>query len=393
VAQAREAGVEVLSNAPALAYFDGLVPVWQGDTLHQIRARRHVFATGCVEQPLVFAQNDLPGVMLSGGALRLAALYGVSPGRRAVVATTSDRGLDAALALRATGVEIVAVADARPAPAGPARDSLVAGGTLFFPGHTVVEATGRKAVTGAVVGQLDGTGGTLTFPCDLIIVSGGAAPASSLALQAGARTAYDSAVGHFALTELPEGVLAAGELAGHGTPEAAEVSGELAGTQAASELGFVATQSPSSRNGAGWARAAGSDHGDGARRGRGPGRRGQRPRQVLRVPLRGRDDKDIHLSVEEGYDSIELSKRYTTVTMGPCQGADVPGALDPADGPGDGPEPPGRRHDHRAAAVVDRADGRARRAPDRAGQALGAARAPPGAGRHGAMGGRLAPGL
>jgi sarcosine oxidase subunit alpha len=346
-----------------------------------------------VEQPLVFAQNDLPGVMLSGGALRLAALYGVSPGRRAVVATTSDRGLDAALALRATGVEIVAVADARPAPAGPARDSLVAGGTLFFPGHTVVEATGRKAVTGAVVGQLDGTGGTLTFPCDLIIVSGGAAPASSLALQAGARTAYDSAVGHFALTELPEGVLAAGELAGHGTPEAAEVSGELAGTQAASELGFVATQSPSSRNGAGGREQLAAITATAPDVAVAPAGVGKGRGKCFACLCEDVTTKDIHLSVEEGYDSIELSKRYTTVTMGPCQGADVPGALDPADGPGDGPEPPGRRHDHRAAAVVDRADGRARRAPDRAGQALGAARAPPGAGRHGAMGGRLAPGL
>ncbi|MFM9138999.1 MAG: FAD-dependent oxidoreductase, partial [Solirubrobacterales bacterium] len=52
--QAREAGVEILSKAPALGYFDGLVPVWQGSTLHQIRAQRHVAATGSIEQPLVF---------------------------------------------------------------------------------------------------------------------------------------------------------------------------------------------------------------------------------------------------------------------------------------------------------------------------------------------------
>ena len=70
--RAREAGVEVLVGASALGFFDGLVPVWQGDTLHQIRAPRHVIATGAIEQPLVFAGNDLPGVMLSDGARRLA---------------------------------------------------------------------------------------------------------------------------------------------------------------------------------------------------------------------------------------------------------------------------------------------------------------------------------
>ena len=90
--QVRAAGVEVLAPAVALGHFDGLTAVWEGDTLHQVRARRTVFATGTIEQPLVFAGNDLPGVMLAGGARRLAALYGVRPGRRAVVATTSDRG-------------------------------------------------------------------------------------------------------------------------------------------------------------------------------------------------------------------------------------------------------------------------------------------------------------
>ena len=62
--QARGAGVELLSSASVLGSFDGLVPIWQASTLHQVRARQLVFATGVVEQPLVFAGNDLPGVML-----------------------------------------------------------------------------------------------------------------------------------------------------------------------------------------------------------------------------------------------------------------------------------------------------------------------------------------
>ena len=93
IAACQKAGVELLEHASALGYFDGLVPVWQDDTLHQVRAARHIFATGTIEQPLVFAGNDLPGVMLAGGARRLASLYAVSPGQRAVVVTTSDRGL------------------------------------------------------------------------------------------------------------------------------------------------------------------------------------------------------------------------------------------------------------------------------------------------------------
>src|ERR1700728_1418961 len=141
-------GVELIAGGSALGSFDGLVPVWQGDTLHQIRAARLRFTTGTIEQPLVFAGNDLPGVMLSGGALRLAPMDGGRPGQRAVIATTSDRGLRAVAALRRIGVEIVAVADLRP-EANDAASELRRQGVPVFSGFTVVEARGRSAVAEA----------------------------------------------------------------------------------------------------------------------------------------------------------------------------------------------------------------------------------------------------
>jgi sarcosine oxidase subunit alpha len=253
--RARDAGVEVLASAPALGCFDGLVPIWQGATLHQVRARELVFATGAIEQPLVFAGNDLPGIMLSGGVRRLIALYAVAPGTRAVVASTSDRGLEAVAALRAAGVEVVDVADLRE-------------------GWTVVEAQGRKHLRAVVLGALDG-GAERRVECDLLVVSGGFAPATSLISQAGGRTAYDPARGHFAIAELPAGVRAVGTVAGEGSsaPEAV----------------------PPAVSGAG---------------------RGK----CFACICEDVTAKDIHLSVDEGYDSIELSKRYTTTTMGPCQG-------------------------------------------------------------------------
>jgi sarcosine oxidase, subunit alpha len=283
--RARDAGVEILESASALGFFDGLVAVWQGDTLHQVRAAQHVFATGTIEQPLVFAGNDLPGVMLSGGARRLVSLYAVAPGSRAVVATTSDRGLDAARALRAAGVDVVAVADLRE-------------------GRTVLAAEGRKHVRAAVLGALDGSG-ERRFECDLLVMSGGSAPATSLIAQAGGRTAYDEGRGHFALAELPDGVHAAGEVAGHG--DAPEQSGRRAGEQAAQALGLgeARTAAPSS--------ATPPEAVPPAVAGAGRGK-------CFACICEDVTAKDIHLSVQEGYDSIELSKRYTTATMGPCQG-------------------------------------------------------------------------
>jgi sarcosine oxidase subunit alpha len=314
VRRARAAGVEILTRASALGYFDGLVPVWQQDTLHQVRAARHVFATGTIEQPLVFAGNDLPGVMLAGGARRLAALYAVKPGRRAVIATTADRGLRAAGALREAGVEIVAVADLRPG-SSDAVDELRRSGIPVFTGHTVIEAKGRKTVSEAVIAPVNG-GDEHRFECDLVVVSGGAIPASSLLLQAGGQSAYDPVRGHFAVTELPPAVYGAGELTGADGDEAAAISGELAGREAADALGHGTEESSRriTEIGAQLSGAAGPDVAvpppvSGAGRGK-----------CFACLCEDVTSKDVHLSIEEGYDSIELSKRYTTVTMGPCQG-------------------------------------------------------------------------
>ena len=314
-ARAAELGVEVLCSAPALGFFDGLVPVWQHDTLHQVRARQFVAATGTIEQPLVFAGNDLPGVMLSGGARRLAALYGVRPGRCAVVATTGERGLEAALALRDAGVEIAAVADLRPAPAGPAGDALRAAGVELLSGATVLAAEGRRQVTAAVLGD---AAGERTVACDLLLVSGGFVPADSLLAQAGARPRYDEVAGCFRATELPEHVLAAGELVGAQDAQAAELSGSIAGAAAAHALGLgdrdssrrleadrAALERPPDLVAPAVAAPCATGEGRG---------------KCFVCPCEDVTSKDLDYGVSEGYDSLELTKRYTTVTMGPCQG-------------------------------------------------------------------------
>ena len=317
VATARAAGVEILERASALGYYDGMVPVWQGDTLHQVRARRHVFATGTIDQPLVFSGNDLPGVMLAEGARRLTALYAVAPGERAVLATTSDRGLEAAAALQEAGVTIVAIADLR-SERRAAAEPLISAGAELLTEHTIVEATGRRSVSGAVLAPLGGGAGRRRFPCDLILVSGGSTPASSLPLQSGARAEYSQEDGHFALGELPDGVHAAGELADHRAQEAVALSGTLEGTRAALALGLGddATRELAGKLAQRLLVAA-----------------AERSPVAIPPPVSGADrgkcfaclcedvtSKDIGLTVAEGYDSIELSKRYTTVTMGPCQG-------------------------------------------------------------------------
>ena len=323
--QARVAGVEILARGVALGFFDGLVPVWQGSTLHQVRAARHVVATGAIQQPLVFPDNDLPGIMLSGGARRLGAVYGVAPGTRAVVATVDDRGLDDALALHRMGVSIEAVADLRrESSLAPAAAELKAAGIDVLQGATVVRAHGRNAIEAATVAPVDGGGQAASvaaqrMECDLLAISGGSHPAASLLLQAGGRADYEPERAGYRVTAVPDGVDVAGSAAGDEDYELAELSGQLAALRAVAAL-------------------------DGA--GAGSGRpqaeierrmaEVRRPISVATPPAVATDGesggkcfidfdedvtvKDVEHAVGEGYESLELAKRYTTVTMGPSQG-------------------------------------------------------------------------
>jgi sarcosine oxidase subunit alpha len=320
-ARCREAGVEVLSRATGLGFFDGLVPVWQGDTLHQVRAARHVAATGTLEQPLVFPENDLPGVMLASGALRLAALYAVDPGS-CVVAGVDDRALQGALALSRLGVEVRAVADLRPDADGELPAALGAAGIELIRGATAVRAAGRRQLAEAHLGAVDAKGrlrgSARRIPCDVLAVAGPLAPASSLLLQSGARARYDERSKAFLPEEPPALVHPAGAVAGHDDAESAALSGAVAGAEAALALGFgEATERDRLESD----RARLSAEAAMPNRAAPPARSHDGARGKAFVDLdEDITTKDVEYAAAEGYDSIELSKRYTTVTMGPSQG-------------------------------------------------------------------------
>ena len=281
--------------------------------------RRLVFATGSIEQPLVFADNDRPGVMLSGGARGLLARYAVKPGERAVVATVGDRGWETAVALQAAGVRILAVADLRPRVTHPAAEALGAHGTEVLAGSTVVQALGAKAVTGAVLGPIDGAGGERSYDCDLIVVAGGEAPAASLPAAGrrphGLRRGPGPLPAHRSRRDLPRGRRAR--------------RGGRAGRRRALRRGGRRRRGARAR-----ARATPRAAAPGARPPTGSQSSPASGRDVAVPPPvsgagRGKcfvdldEDvtvKDVRQAIAEGYDSMELAKRYTTVTMGPSQG-------------------------------------------------------------------------
>ena len=178
----------------------------------RIRARRVLVAAGAHERPVVFADNDRPGIMLAGGARTFLHRYGVLAGRTAVVFTTDDSAYAAAVDLADAGVEVRAVVDARPEPPAQWVGACVSRGIPVRAGQVVTGTDGVERVSAALVAPLrDGVPGeSERIDCDLLLVSGGWNPAAHLFSQAGGRLRYDAALGAF----VPGDVLARTSVAG-----------------------------------------------------------------------------------------------------------------------------------------------------------------------------------
>ncbi|WP_433461607.1 FAD-dependent oxidoreductase [Spirillospora sp. CA-128828] len=191
--------------------------------LWHIRARRAVLATGALERPLLFPDNDRPGIMLAGAAAAHVRRYGVLPGRAAVVFAAHDGALRAALDLLDAGVEIACVADLRPST-GPLGERLRARGVTVREGQAVTgtEADAAGVLTAARIGDD-------LVPCDLLAVSGGWNPDLHLYTQAGGRTRWSGEHAAFVPDEAPRPRMDVvgsargmpGEAAGH-VPEGAD---------------------------------------------------------------------------------------------------------------------------------------------------------------------------
>ena len=157
------------------------------ERIWRVRAREVVLATGAIERPLVFADNDVPGVMLASAVSRYTSRYGVCLGTSAVVFTNNDSAYRAALDLHRSGVA-VSVVDSR--RASVAAETAMASGIDVRFGAVVTQAVGVKRVSGVRVRKDRAEFG---LDCDLLAISGGWSPAVHLHAQSGGRPEFDEA--------------------------------------------------------------------------------------------------------------------------------------------------------------------------------------------------------
>jgi len=287
--------------------------------LWNIRARRVVLATGAIEQPLVFAGNDKPGVMLASAARGYVNQYAARPGTRAVIATGNDDAYRTAIDLALAGVEVVAVVDHRPAADGALPRAARARGIDVVTGHAVVGTIGMMDVAAVEIARIDpqgalADGAARQLACDLVCASGGWQPAVHLHSHTGAKPVFDDTINAFVPGPSRQAELSVGAARGAFALADCLADGLRAGAEAAKATGHGSGAVPPT--------PACEDGGV------------QAPARALwpvpRPPgVRGKafvdiqddvTDKDVALAHREGYVSVEHLKRYTTLGMGTDQG-------------------------------------------------------------------------
>lgn len=319
--------VEILRRTTVIGIYDGLTAVLVERRDHAcpdptkgearevvitLRTRAIVHAEGAIERPLLFGNNDLPGVMLASAARIYLNRYALLLGRRVLIATNNDSAWTTAIDLAAAGARVT-IADERPAASSPPLQAVAqrAGIDIRLATH-LVSARGGRRVQGAELQAADPSRAqTQSIDCDLIGISGGWSPTLHLTSHTGQRPVYDSAIGALVPGPWPAGVFGAGSVRGSGDPLA---DGHRAGTAAAewAEVPKNTGEPPRARDLAWvecWAAPA---------KNRAPA--GGRKNKVFVDFQNDVTTHDLALAHEEGYESLEHLKRYTTLGMGTDQG-------------------------------------------------------------------------
>ena len=314
IERARRSGVRLMTRTLAFGIYDHNL-VCARETLHpaaapaaggvlrerlwKIRARAVIAAAGAFERPMIFPDNDRPGVMLAGAAERYLQQFGVACGQRVVIAANSDSAYRVAASLRAAGIDVIALVDRRPqadigAEAPPARTLVSAG---------IVRVGGARAVRNCTVMSTDSDGSRpQRLECDLILSAGGHAPAVHLHSQAGGKLRWVEESSMFVPDGAAPGVWSAGACAGLFARDAA--------VNHAAELGAALARGeappPAPVRGAGRSLAATQV----------AGLAGKQFVDLQNDVAAG----DVGLAAQENYRSVEHLKRYTTTGMGTDQG-------------------------------------------------------------------------
>ena len=264
----------------------------------RITAARAILATGALERPIAFPNNDRPGILMAGALQTYLNRYGTVPGANITLFANNDNARHVARQLIAAGVSVKAILDSRP-------DASVLEDCPVYVGATVTDTHGRHGLTSIDVTH---AGGTITLQTDCLAMSGGWNPTLHLTCHMNGKPTWSESLAAFLPTpNAVPNLTPAGAANGQFSTHAALATGHAAAREALSALGLAAPDLalPQAEDAPYTITPLWAVDG--------------KPRAWLDF---GNDvtTKDVRLSAQEGFRSVEHMKRYTTQGMAPDQG-------------------------------------------------------------------------
>ena len=291
--------------------------------LWRIRAKQIVTATGAIERPLSFAGNDIPGVLLASAVRDYAVNYGVSIGDRTVVVTNNDDAYRTAITLKKAGLDVPLIVDARAAIESPLVTEAQALGIRIAFETGFAKVKGARRVAGVALCKQAGEGAVIEeISCDCIAMSGGWSPVVHLWSHCGGKLNWDADQAMFRPDPARPPISADGQ----GFVTVAGVANGYLFTAEGVADGFAA------------GRAAAEACGHTAKAGAAPVGADVEEAAIAPVWLMPQGAKyelrakawldfqndvkvsDVQLAAQEGFESVEHAKRYTTLGMATDQG-------------------------------------------------------------------------
>ena len=291
--------------------------------LWRIRTAQIISATGAIERPLSFAGNDIPGVLLASAVRDYLVNWGVSIGDRTIVVTNNDDAYRTAIALKQAGLSVPMILDARPSGGGALAQQARDMGIRVENGKAIAKVHGGKRVTAVSICDQAGEGVVLdTIGCDAVAMSGGWSPVVHLYSHCGGKLNWDAEQVMFRpdLTRMPTNqngqgfVMPAGTANGEMSTAATLADATARAMDVVAALGKsapkVTAPTAAAEDAAAiepvWMMPQGANI-----------------KLRMKTWLDYQNDvkvSDVQLAAQEGYESVEHTKRYTTLGMATDQG-------------------------------------------------------------------------
>ena len=168
--------------------------------LWYVRAKEVIVSTGSIERPLVFGNNDRPGIMLASAAKEYMKVYGVLVGKKPIIFTNNDSAYDVAIEFKKNGINPLVVDIRSNSDSSVVNEAKNLNIKIKF-SYGVVNTKGYRRVNSATIGKLNKDKSSYEIleevACDCICVSGNWTPTVHLSSQSGNKLKFDERIDAF----------------------------------------------------------------------------------------------------------------------------------------------------------------------------------------------------